>query len=491
MKKNKKIQAEGRTPVVVVLGHVDHGKSSLLEAVKDFKITDREAGGITQHIGAYQVEHQGKNITFIDTPGHEAFFAMRSRGTKVADIGILVVAADESVKEQTKEAINHLKEAEMPFLVAINKIDKENTDIERVKLDLSKEEIYLESYGGSIPSVNVSAKKKEGIEELLEMILLMAEMEDLKKEESGEAQGVVIETRRDDKKGVVATLLVKKGNLKIGEVVATKSSFGKVRGMEDFRGENINTAPPSTPVQVTGLKGCPEAGEDFFVFQKADEAKRFVLVGEEKCPALSVEERDKALNIVLKVDVGGSLEAIKMMIDKIPQEEINIKIVKEGIGNINDSDIDCVKSAQAEVFGFKVKTEKGTEKTIIRDKIEVKSYQVIYELVEEVRRCAEEMLGEELVREVTGKVKVLAVFKTQKNRQILGGKITEGEVKQGDLVEIEGKGEGKLVNIKKEEKDMKKIKAGEEFGMLLESNKEVEEGDYLIAYKEEKRKKKL
>lgn len=491
---NKSKIKKERAPVVVVLGHVDHGKSSLLEAIRNFKITEKETGGITQHIGAYVVEHNNKNITFIDTPGHEAFFALRSRGTRAADIGILVVAADESIKEQTKEAIEHLKEAKMPFIVAINKIDKKNIDIEKVKQDLSKVEVFVESYGGSVPSVNVSAKTKEGIDELLEIIVLLAEMEEVTEEEKEFAEGIVIEVQRDAKKGVVVTFLVKKGVLKKGDNVATKFSYGKVRCMENFLGEEMQTAQPSTPVQVIGVKGCPVVGEDFFVFKTTEEAKRFVASKEIK-ESIEINEDCKVINIVVKTDVAGSLEAILGVIDKIPQDKIKIRVIKDGIGDINDSDFECVKNAKAKIFGFKVSVDKGTEKTLARDGVDIRIFDVIYELIDSIKEEAEKMLGDVIVKEEKGKVKVLAIFKTQKDRQIIGGKVIEGEVSKSDLVEIyrgeEKIGNGKLINIKKEEKDIPKIKKGEEFGMLLESKERVVEGDVLSSYKEKKEKQKL
>jgi len=491
----KKTEKKNKPPVVVVLGHVDHGKSSLLEAVKDLKITEKEAGGITQHIGAYVVSHEGKEITFIDTPGHEAFFAMRSRGTKAADIGVLVVAADESIKKQTQEAISHLREAEMPFLVAINKIDKKNIDIEKVKQDLSGENVFVESYGGKVPSVNISAKEKKGIDELLEMIVLLAEMEENKEEDVEGAEGVVIEAQRDSKRGIVATLLVKKGELKKQGIIATTSSYGKIKSMEDFLGEQVEEAGESYPVRVIGLKECPTAGEVFFTFEKMEEAKDFAS-GEKK----EKEERvpcgeKKTINIIIKADTVGSLEAVENSLKKIPQEKIDINIVKADIGDVNKSDVEICKTANAKIFTFKTKEDRDAEKMCLREKIEIKTFDVIYELIECVKEAAEEVLGVETVREEIAKAKVLAVFKTQRNRQILGGKVLSGEVRKGSIVEIvrsdEKVAEGKIVNIKKEEKDVEKVLENKEFGMLLEAKERVEEGDVLVLYKEERVKSTL
>ncbi len=484
-----------KPPVVAVLGHVDHGKSSLLEAVKDIKITEKEAGGITQHIGAYIIEHKKKKITFIDTPGHEAFSAVRKRGAGVADIGVLVVAGDESIKEQTKEVIKNLKESQMPFVVAINKIDKEGVDIDKVKQDLSKEGVFVESYGGDIPCVNISAKKKKGLEELLEIITLLAEMEDLKIREDCLAGGVIIEVQRDSRRGVTPTFLIKKGVLRRGDAVGTSCAYGKIKTMENFLKEDIEEAGPSVPVQVTGIKGNPVAGEEFFVFETLEDAKKFSLIENEKSREEAFLCKGKTLNIIVKADTTGSLEAIEDSIKKIPQTEVKIRMVKMDIGGITENDIECCRAMDIKIFAFRVDPDKGTEKMAIREKIEIKKFDIIYELIKSIREEAEELLEEETIKEEVGRVAILAVFKNQKNRQILGGKVEKGIVVKGAKCEILRKGEvlgeGKLVNIKKEEKDMEKITEKEEMGMLLESNTKAEEGDRIVIYKEEKRKKKL
>ncbi len=490
VKKKKNNNLEKRPPVIVVLGHVDHGKSSLLEAIKDLKITGSESGGITQHIGAYAISHKGEDITFIDTPGHEAFSEMRSRGVKVADIGILVVAADEGVKEQTKEAIKNLKEIKIPYLVVINKIDKKDINIDRVKQELAKEDIIVESYGGKIPSVEVSAKKKKGIDELLEMIALLAEMEDIKSEKDAKGEGVIIEVKKDPQKGMVATFLVQKGSLRVGDIIGSEGFYGTIRNMEDFQGEEVEEAKVSMPVQVTGLKGVPKIGETFYNFKKISEAKKHASqeksADEEKVKTLS--DSKKNLNIILKVDVTGSLEAIEGAIAKIPQEKINIKIIKSEIGDITESDIETAKSSKSKILAFKIKGDKATERMAIREEIEVDNFDIIYELIEKVREMAKEKLDPVIEKEEKGKVKILAVFKTQKNRQILGGKVMKGELNKGDIFEIvrENKevGEGKIINLKKEEKDIKKIPEGEEFGMLIESKEKIEEKDIIIPFKE-------
>ncbi|MEA2092510.1 MAG: translation initiation factor IF-2 [Patescibacteria group bacterium] len=487
--KNKKSKNSPKTrpPIVVVLGHVDHGKSSLLEAVKDLKITEKEAGGITQRIGAYMISHKGKEITFIDTPGHEAFSKMRSRGADIADVGILVVAADEGVKKQTKEAIQCLKDSKIPFVVAINKIDKKQADIEKTKQDLAKEQIFLESYGGEVPSANISCKNKEGIDELLELVGLVAEMEGLEMEEVDGAEGVVIESIRDPKKGTVINLLIKKGTLRKGDFIGTEHSYGKIRTIQDFLGKEKEEAGESTPVQITGIKDCLSAGEDFFVFEKIEDAKRFVSKREIKEKNILSKEQ-KTVNIILKVDGVSSLEAVESSLSKIPQEEVAVKIIKADIGNITESDIEWAKTEDTKIIAFNVSTEKSAEKMAIQEGVKIEYFDIIYELIDFVKKTIEGMLEPELIREEIGKIKILVVFRTQKNRQILGGKIIRGEAVKGALVEIqrdkEKIGEGKIVNLKKEEKDMEKISENEEIGMLLESKTKAEEEDVIVLYKE-------
>jgi translation initiation factor IF-2 len=490
----KKEVQEKRPPVVVVLGHVDHGKSSLLEAVKDLKITEKEAGGITQRVGAYMISNKGKKITFIDTPGHEAFSNMRSRGAEVADVGILVVAADEGVKEQTKEAIECLKNTKIPFVVAINKIDRKSADIERTKQDLAKEQIFLESYGGEVPSVNISCKTKEGIEDLLEIVDLLAEMKGVEKEKVDYAEGVVIESERDSKKGIVVNLLVKKGVLKKQDIVGTEHYYAKIKTIKDFLGKEQEQAEESMPVQVTGFKDCPSAGESFFVFNKLEDAKKFTCIKKIKERDVLLKEQ-KTINIVLKVDGVATLEAIENSLEKINQEEIKINIVKAGVGSVTESDVEWAKTENTRIIAFNVKTEKSAEKMMIKDCLEVKCFDIIYELIDYIKKEIEDMMEPEVVREEIGKIKILAIFRTQKNRQILGGKVVKGDAVKGSSVEIwrneEKIGEGKIVNLKKEEKDMEKISENEEMGMLIESKTRTEEGDVIVLYKEKTIKKKL
>ncbi len=484
-----------RPPVVVILGHVDHGKSSLLEAIKDLKITQNEAGGITQHIGAYAVDHEGKMITFIDTPGHEAFSAMRSRGTEVADIGVLVVAADEGVREQTKEAISHLKDSGIPFLVAINKMDKQGSQPEKVKQDLSKEGIFLESYGGKIPSVSVSALKKEGIEDLLEVILLIAEMEEMKGNPEAPAEGVIIESHLDSKRGTIVSLIVKNGVLRKGDIIATESSFGKLKTIEGILGEEKEEAGLSAPVLVAGIKGNPCVGDEFFTCNSIEEAKKFASQKRKEKGFVECEGEKKNLNVIIKADVIGLAEAILSSLEKIPQEEVRVRVVSSGIGSVSESDIELAKTTDSKIFSFRVKKDKAAEKMAIKEGIEVKNFEVIYELIDEVKKEAEDLLGYETVRVEKGQAKILAIFREEKNRQVLGAENIKGEGKKGSLVEIWRKGEkigeGKVINLKKEEKNIEKITGKEEFGMLFEGRTKAKEGDFFHFYEEERKKRTL
>jgi len=482
--------------VVVVLGHIDHGKSSLLEAIKDLKITEKESGGITQHIGAYQIEHRGKSITFIDTPGHEAFSAMRSRGAKVADIAILVVAADEGVKAQTKEALSHIKKTGLPLIVAINKIDKPEADAKKVKRELSQENILVESIGGKVPSVEVSAKTGQGIDDLLELILLVAEMEQLKADRALPGQGVVIEAYLDSQKGPTATLLLNNGILKAGDIIATASSFGKAKNLENFQRTIVKEASSSMPVIVFGFENVPRVGEKFKVFSDIDSAKNYLQKAEKEISTVfSVKPGQRVLNLILKADVLGSLEAIEEILKELPQEKVILRILKSGVGEINESDIKLVKGTKAKVLGFRVKTNPIAQMLAEREKVKIMHFEVIYDLVEEIRKIMGRVIEAKAVRIDLGKIKISEIFRTEKNRQILGGKVIEGEIKKGTLAEIfrgeEKTGQGKIINLQRDKKDAQSAKKGEECGLLYEGEIKVKEGDVLLIYTEEKRKEEL
>jgi translation initiation factor IF-2 len=502
--KKEKENIQPRPPVVVVLGHVDHGKSSILEAIKDFKITAKESGGITQHIGAYEVEQGDKKITFIDTPGHEAFSAMRSRGAKVADIAILVVAAEESVKPQTKEAIVIVKKSGIPMIVAMNKIDKPEADPEKIKRELAKEDVLVEPMGGKIPMVKTSAKTKKGILELLDLILLVAEIQEIKGDLSKKAEGAVIEAYLDSKRGPTATLLVRDGVLRLGDIVATASSAGKVKILEDFQGKALKTALPSQPVVVLGFEKVPQVGEEFRIYSDLQSAEKYVFEKERKAEPGEVflnEPNKKVLNLILKADVSGSLEAIKGVLKQLPQEKIVLRILKSEVGEINENDVKIAQSAKARILGFRVKTSSSALKISERENFKITSFDIIYELIQRVRNLMEKVVEPISVRVDLGKLKILAVFKTEKNRQIVGGRIVQGEVKRGVKIEVfrpasrakrgeedEKIGTGKLVHLQKNKKDIEKAGKGEEVGILYEGEARIEKGDTLVFYIEERRK---
>jgi len=496
MIKNKNQNLIIRPPVVVILGHVDHGKSSLLEAIKDLKITEREAGGITQHIGAYEVEEEGKKITFIDTPGHEAFSQMRSRGAKVADIAILVIDAAQGVQAQTKEAILHIKKTGIPIIVALNKIDKSEANPEKVKRELAKEEILVESMSGKVPSVQVSAKTKKGIPELLELILLLAEMEGLTADLEKPAEGVIIESYLDSQRGPITTLILSQGKLASGQIIGTQSAFGKIKNIFNFQGLSVKEALPSHPVICLGFEAVPGVGEEFKAFKDIKEAQSNLKIKERRASeVIVVEEGQKVLNLILKADVLGSLEAIEEVLKNLPQENIILKILKSEVGEITESDVKLAFQAKAKILGFRVKINPTAQVLSEKEKIRIMQFEIIYDLVEGVRKYMAKLLGPETVRVNLGKIKTLIIFLTEQNRQIVGGKVIEGEIKKGVSIEVQRKeeiiGKGKLINLQKNKKDVEKASKGEECGILYEGNVKIEEGDVLLIFTEERKRLEL
>ena len=489
--------------MVVVLGHIDHGKTTLLDQIRKTHVAEKETGGITQHIGAYQIVEGDKKITFIDTPGHEAFSAMRSRGSKVADLAILVVDSSEGVKAQTKEAISHIKKSGIPIIVALNKIDKPAANLEKVKKELAQEDLVVEGLGGKTPSIEISALTGQGIPELLELILLVAEMENLKVEFTKKAEGVVIESYLDRLRGPTATLLINEGFLKQGDILGTFSTFGKIKKLEDFQGRSIEKALPSDPAVVIGLEDVPKVGENFKVFSDLETAKNYLKIPTKKVPEVLpstevplVEGLDqKVLSLILKADVLGSIEAVEEVLNNLPQERVVLRILKSEAGEINERDIKLVKGERSLILGFRVKINPTAKILAEREKVKIMTFDVIYDLVEGVRKFMERELKPEKVRTDLGKVKTLVNFLTEKNRQIVGGKVIEGEVKKGASIEIfRGEnliGKGKLVNLQKNKKDVDRIPKGEECGMLYEGDTRIEEGDILVIYQEERRKREL
>ncbi len=490
-----------RPPVVVVMGHIDHGKTSLLMAIKDFGTLRRESGGITQHVGAYQITVPAKNksqgnrkITFIDTPGHESFSAIRSRGAKAADFAILVIDAAEGIKPQTKEAIKHAKAAGLPIIVALNKIDKPDANPEKVKMQLMKEEVVVESNGGQVPALEISAKTGQGVEDVLEMILLMAEMANIEADISKPVKGVIIESYQDSKRGATATLLVQEGKLVLGQAIGTDSAAGRVKMLENFLGEQVKEALPGDPVVIIGFEQIPWVGEQVSAYNNLEEAQANIKKEEEKTEFQSeaITAGKTVLNIILKVDFLGSLEAIKEILKTLPQERVILRIAKAEVGDVNETDIKMAKNTKGAIIAFRVKTNKIAQAMAEREKVRVHEFQIIYELSQKLRELMEKALAPELVRTDVAKMKVLVIFLTEKNRQIIGGKVIEGEFKKGFRLEVwrnELKiGHGRMLTLQINKKTVEMAKKGSECAIQYESDLRVQEGDMLVLYKEEMRR---
>ena len=503
MKQKKDIKQDNlsaRPPVVVVLGHVDHGKTTLLDTIRKTNVVAKESGGITQHIGAYQVNFKDKIITFIDTPGHEAFSQMRSRGAKVADIVILVVAGEEGVKLQTKEVISYIKKQEIPVIVAVNKIDKPQANFEKTIGELEKEGIVVEQRGGKIPAIKVSATQGTGMNDLLEMIVLVAEMEELKADVLKSANGIVIESYMDSKRGATATFLVLEGVLRTGEWVVCGNSYGKIKNLNDFKGEKIEQAGPSTPTIVLGLNEVPVVGDRFSALSSEQEAKEVALSFsvQKQSQAKFVADQPRAeryLNLILKTDVQGSLEAILESLVKLELEEIGLNILKADVGDISEADVKLAYSTKAVIIGFRVKTAKDVVNLAERSGVKIRNYDIIYELFEGIKKDAGKLLEPEVAREDLGKLKVIAIFRKEKTRMIVGGKVLEGKIVNKTSIDIirgeEKIGTGKIIQLQHNKQDTAEIEKGREAGILFEGDAIVEEGDILGCYRVEKKKREL
>ncbi|MDD3170540.1 MAG: translation initiation factor IF-2 [Candidatus Pacebacteria bacterium] len=479
-----------RPPVVVILGHIDHGKTSLLTAIKDFRVLEKESGGITQHVGAYEIEYNGRKLTFLDTPGHESFSAIRSRGSQVADIAVLVIDAAEGVKKQTKEAINHIKEAGIALIVALNKMDKPEANPEMVKGQLNNEGIVVESSGGDVPSIEISAKTGKGVADLLGLIQLVAEMKELKTDLSLNPEGVIIESYMDNQKGPTSTAILSQGILKKGDVVGTSSALGKVRSLKDFQGKELEQAYPSQPIVLVGFDRVPAVGEKFLSFKTMEEAKANIRgVSKNAAPEPSEgEDEDKpVLNIVLKTDAVGSLEAIEEFFKTVPQEEVSLKVIKSEAGNVNENDVKLAKSTKSVIFAFRVKKDNIAEGLIERDKIKYFDFDLIYGLAQKTKELMERKVKKEKVRVDVGKMEVSVIFRTEKNRQIVGGLVTEGLVERTATLEItrggERIGEGKIIEIQANKKNFESIKSGKECAILYQGQERIKEGDELVFFK--------
>ncbi len=492
-----------RPPVVCVMGHVDHGKTSLLDAIRSTHVTAKESGGITQHIGAYTVEANSEQITFLDTPGHEAFTAMRMRGAKSTDIAILVVAADDGVMPQTVEAINHARAAGIEIIVAINKIDKPNANIERVKQELIEHELVPEDWGGSTIFVPVSAHTREGIDTLLEMILLVAEMRELKANPNRKARGLVIEAQLDKGRGPVATVLVQKGTLHVGDNVAAGSCYGKIRAMVDDKGNRLKEAGPSTPVEILGLNDVPNAGEIIVATDTDKEARNFaetfIREGREKLlddtkAKLSLDDlftqiqagNLKELGIIVKADVQGSVEAVKQSLLKLSNEEVVVKIIHSGVGNINESDVTLASASNAIIIGFNVKPDNQARTVADKEKVDLRLYKVIYNAIEDVETAMKGMLAPKYEEQVIGHLIVRQTFKASGVGMIAGAYVSDGKITRDSSVRITRMGEqlfeGPLASLKRFKDDAKEVKEGFECGLVFEGFQGAQEDDMIEAY---------
>ena len=492
-----------RPPVVCVMGHVDHGKTSLLDAIRETHVTDKESGGITQKIGAYMVDVNGQKITFLDTPGHEAFTAMRMRGAQATDIAILVVAADDGVMPQTIEAINHAKAAGVEIIVAVNKIDKPNANIEKVKQELTEYELIAEDWGGSTTFVPVSAHTKEGIDELLEMILLTAEVNELKANPDRKARGIVIEAELDKGRGPVATILVQKGTLRVGDAVAAGSCYGKIRAMIDDKGRRVKEATPSMPVEILGLNDVPNAGEIIMATDNEKEARNiadtFIAEGKKKLlddtkhkvslDALFEQIQAgnmKELDLIIKADVQGSVEAVKQSLVKLSNEEVIVKVIHGGVGNINESDVVLASASNAIIIGFNVKPDNQARIVAEREKVDLRLYSVIYNAIEDVEAALKGMLEPIYEEKIIGHAEIRQIFKASGVGNIAGAIVTEGRITRDSVVRItrdkEQIYEGPIATLKHFKDDVKEVKAGSECGMVFENFGQIQEGDLVEAH---------
>lgn len=515
LKKDLGPGAKKRPPVVVIMGHVDHGKTTLLDKILETNVAEGELGGITQNVSAYQVKKKGEVITFIDTPGHEAFHSMRERGAYITDLAVIVVAADDGVKPQTIEAVKFAKEAGVPILVAINKIDKPEKNIDKVKKELAEIDLTCEDWGGKTVCVNISARTGEGIDELLDMIILASDMEEIKANPNCPAEGFVIESHIDPQIGPVAVVLVQNGTLKEGDYVSVGSIWGRVKRMENFKGKRIYKATPSMPVTVMGLNEVPKVGA-FLICEASrlvaeERAKEFgkiqskegageKLVSTAKIKELVKSHKMKKFNIILKADTKGSLEAITQILESIESENVAIQILKTGVGNITETDVKMARTSGAEIIGFAVSADSAIEKFAEKEKVKIKMYKIIYELVNEIKEDAASILEPEIVRTDLGTLKVIAIFKSGKKSakkvdMIVGAKVESGKIEKGSLLEVmrggEKIGDGTVKELQSNKKAASEVKKGNDAGITFEGNIIIEEGDVLKVYKNEAEKRRI
>lgn len=491
-----------RPPVITIMGHVDHGKTTLLDHIRKSRVAEGEFGGITQHIGAYQVSVKGKKITFLDTPGHEAFTAMRARGAMITDIVIIVVAADDGVMPQTREAVDHALAANVPIIVAINKIDKPGADPQRIMTEVSELGLMPEEWSGDVPYVNISAKKGIGIDELLETVTVVAELAELKANPKRMAYGSVIEGRLDKGRGPVATLLIQNGTLRSGNPIVVGATYGRVRQLVDDRGREIKSAGPATPVEITGLNDVPEAGDKFMVFETEREARH---VGEERAQKKIEEERNSTsamslddlfsqmksgevvdLNIVVKADVNGTAEAVKSSLEKIDVEGARVNVIRSTVGAISESDILLASASKAIIYGFNVRPDANVRRKADEEGVEIRLHQVIYKMVEEIEAAMKGMLAPEMEEVVTGQAEIRHIYKVSKIGNIAGCYVTDGSIKRDCGIRLIREGiivyEGKLASLKRFKDDAKEVNQGYECGLTIENYNDIKEGDIVEGY---------
>lgn len=492
-------------PVVTIMGHVDHGKTTLLDTIRKTKVAAGEAGGITQHIGAYQVEINEKKITFLDTPGHEAFTAMRARGAQVADIAVIVVAADDGVMPQTREAIDHAQAAKMPIIIALNKIDKADANPDRVKQQLAEIGVVIEEYGGEVVCVPVSARRGTGIDELLEMILLVAELQDIKANPNRPATGVIIEAKLERNSGATATVLIQQGSLKMGDTIVVGSMAGKVRAMINDRGKRVMKAPPSTPVSILGLPEVPQAGDRLEVVPDERTARQIanrvaeqrksesMPLGQVSLDTLYMQMQEgkvKELNIILKCDVQGSAEAIKNALSKIGEENIKVRLIHEGVGNISETDVHLAAASGAIIIGFNVKADGAAQRMAQKEGVDIRYYDIIYKLTDDIQAALTGMLEPTFREVVEGHAEVQQTFKAGKTTVIAGCRVLDGKLARSSQARVLRKEakvyEGKVASLRRGKEDVREVQSGYECGILLEDFSDFEVGDVIEAFTQEK-----
>jgi translation initiation factor IF-2 len=497
-----------RPPVITIMGHVDHGKTSLLDAIRSTEVVAGEAGGITQHIGAYQVHHQGKLITFLDTPGHEAFTAMRARGARVTDIAVIVVAADDGVKPQTDEAIDHAKAADVPIVVAVNKIDKEGADPTRVRTEMTTRDLQPAEWGGETEFVDVSAKSKVGLEDLLDTLQVVAELEDLKANAGAPASGVVIESKLDPGRGPVVTILIQRGTLRIGDALVAGANWGRVRAMHDFTGARVKEALPGDPIEVLGFDGVPEAGEHVRAVENDRRARAIAHEREQRLKQEQHARRSgrkrsledvfkdiqagelKELNLLVKADVAGSAEALEDEIAKLPQDEVAVNIIRTGVGGINESDVMLAAASDAIIIGFNVRPVGDARAVAEREGVDIRGYTVIYKVLDELRAAMEGMLEPDEVEDSLGHVEIRQIFRASKIGVIAGSYVTDGKITRGAKTRLVRDGtivyDGEIASLRRLSDDVREVAAGFECGITLRNFQDVKEGDVLEVYETRK-----